>query len=299
MALILLCTLCTALSSVFPTTKIWLRGVMEVELLWFVATLCLAGAIAGITSGLFGNGGGFVVVPALLAVFPFFTEESGELIKVAIGTSLASIVVSSARSVQAHKKKGAVDFLVLKDWSIWLVVGVLIGLYIASHASSESLILVFAAGVFFYSIYFLFPRVFAASSDTLTMPKGIFKAGLASFLGGFSALLGIGGGTITVMTMVICNRSIHQAIATAAGVGFIIGLPGSIGFLLMGHNVDNLPYGTLGYVNIPALFAISAGSVMTAPLGVKWAHSLDEVNLKRIFGIYLLVVSFCMFYKAF
>nr|WP_226989002.1 sulfite exporter TauE/SafE family protein [Glaciecola pallidula] len=298
-ALIMLCFLRTALSSVFPVIKLFLRGVMEVELLWFVITLCLAGAIAGITSGLFGNGGGFVVVPALLVVFPFFTDSSGELIKVAIGTSLASIVVSSARSVQAHKKKGAVDFLVLKDWSIWLVVGVVVGLYIASQTSSESLILVFAIGVLLYSIYFLFPALFAGTSNTLTMPKGIFKAGLASFLGGFSALLGIGGGTITVMTMVICNRSVHQAIATAAGVGFIIGIPGSIGFLLMGQNVQDLPYGTVGFINIPALIAISAGSVMTAPLGAKWAHSLDEVSLKKIFGLYLIAVSISMFYKAF
>jgi uncharacterized membrane protein YfcA len=272
---------------------------MEVELLLFVATLCVAGAIAGITAGLFGNGGGFVVVPALLAVFPFFTESSGELIKVAIGTSLASIVVSSARSVQAHKKRGSVDFLVLKDWSIWLVIGVIIGLFIASQTSSQSLIIVFASGVLLYSIYFLFPKLSAGTSNTLSMPTGIFKAGLASFLGGFSALLGIGGGTITVMTMVICNRTVHQAVATAAGVGFIIGLPGSIGFLLMGHNVSNLPYGTIGYINIPALLAISAGSILTAPLGVKWAHSLDEVNLKRIFGFYLIAVSISMFYKAF
>lgn len=291
--------LCAELSSVCLSIKILLRGVMEVELVWFVVTLCLAGAIAGITSGLFGNGGGFVVVPALLAVFPFFTDSPGELIKVAIGTSLASIVVSSARSVQAHKKKGAVDFLVLKDWSIWLVVGVVIGLYIASQTSSESLILVFAIGVLLYSIYFLFPALFAGTSNTLTMPKGIFKAGLASFLGGFSALLGIGGGTITVMTMVICNRSVHQAVATAAGVGFIIGIPGSIGFLLMGQNIENLPYGTFGFINIPALVAISVGSVMTAPLGAKWAHSLDEVSLKKTFGLYLVVVAISMFYKAF
>jgi uncharacterized membrane protein YfcA len=131
------------------------------------------------------------------------------------------------------------------------------------------------------------------------MPQGALKAGLASFLGGFSALLGIGGGTITVMTMVICNRSVHQAVATAAGVGFIIGLPGAIGFLLMGQNVNNLPYGTFGYINVPALVAISAGSILTAPIGAKWAHSLDEVSLKRMFGLYLVVVSISMYYKAY
>jgi uncharacterized membrane protein YfcA len=271
---------------------------MEVELLLFVGTLCIAGAIAGITAGLFGNGGGFVVVPALISVFPFFTESSGELIKVAIGTSLASIVVSSARSVQAHCKKNAVDFVILKDWSVWLVMGVIVGLYIASVTRPESLIIVFATGVLCYSVYFLFPRLFEGSSDTLTMPQGFFKASLASFLGGFSALLGIGGGTVTVMTMVICNRSVHQSVATAAGVGFIIGLPGAIGFLLMGHNVNNLPYGTIGYINIPALIAICVGSILTAPIGAKWAHNLDELSLKRMFGLYLVVVSISMYYKA-
>ena len=94
---------------------------MEIELLWFVVTLCITGAIAGITAGLFGNGGGFVVVPALLAVFPFFTPPSEALVKVAIGTSLASIVVSSARSVMAHRAKGAVDFDILRSWSRWLI----------------------------------------------------------------------------------------------------------------------------------------------------------------------------------
>jgi uncharacterized membrane protein YfcA len=272
---------------------------MEMEVLFFVVTLCVAGAVAGITAGLFGNGGGFVVVPALLAVFPFFTQASDQLIKVAIGTSLASIVVSSARSVQAHKKKNAVDFLILKDWAVWLVLGVLGGLYIASQARPQSLIIVFATGVLAYSVYFLFPKLFTLSPNALTMPTGPAKAGLASFLGGFSALLGIGGGTITVMTMVICNRTVHQAVATAAGVGFIIGLPGAIGFLLMGNDVSNLPFGTFGYINLPALLAISAASIITAPLGANWAHKLNEKNLKRMFGLYLVVVSISMYYKAF
>lgn len=271
---------------------------MEIELVWFVVTLCAAGAVAGITSGLFGNGGGFVVVPALLAVFPFFTTSSDELIRVAIGTSLASIVVSSARSVQAHRARGAVDFVILKDWAIWLVLGVLVGLYIASITSATKLVVVFATGVLVYSIYFLFPELFARANRNLAMPTGIAKAGLASFLGGFSALLGIGGGTITVMTMVMCNRTVHQAVATAAGVGFIIGLPGAMGFLLMSHQSHDLPYGTVGYINIPALLAICTASILTAPIGASWAHSLNEIHLKRLFGMYLVIVSFAMYYKA-
>lgn len=269
-----------------------------VELLALVVTLCAAGAVAGLTSGLFGNGGGFVVVPALLAVLPLFNESDATLVYVAIGTSLATIVVSSARSVQAHHARGAVDFAVLRDWAIWLVIGVVIGLWIASVTDGRRLIAVFAAGVLLYSLYFLFPNALNGLKPRVSMPSGAIKASLASFLGGFSALLGIGGGTITVVTMVICNRSVHQAVATAAGVGFIIALPGTIGFLWMGLGVENLPWGSVGYVNAPALVAICALSILTAPVGARWAHSLDEHRLKRLFGVYLVLVSFSMFYKA-
>jgi len=127
---------------------------MEIELLWFVVTLCITGAIAGITAGLFGNGGGFVVVPALLAVFPFFTPPSKELVKIAIDTSLASIVVSSTRTGMAHHKKGAVDFDILKSWSSWSVMGVIDGIYIASSTSSDGLTVVCPEGVLLDTIYF-------------------------------------------------------------------------------------------------------------------------------------------------
>jgi uncharacterized membrane protein YfcA len=268
------------------------------DLLALLVVMCLTGAIAGITAGLFGNGGGFVVVPALLAVLPFFSDAGSELIYVAIGTSLASIVVASLRSVQAHRKRGAVDFQVLRDWSVWLVLGVGIGLYIASITDGRSLFIVFAVGVFAYSIYFLFPDYFTRIIRPFEMPKGAGRTALASFLGGFSALLGIGGGTITVITMVSCRRPVHQAVATAAGVGFIIALPGAIGFLILGLNVPNLPFGSVGYINIPALLAICTVSVFTAPLGARWAHGLEDRLLKRLFGVYLMLVAVSMFYKA-
>ena len=268
------------------------------DVLVLLVALLAAGSIAGITAGLFGNGGGFVVVPALIAVFSAFYDTSSQLIYVAIGTSLASIVIASARSVQSHREKGAVDFQVLRSWAAWLVLGVAGGLAIASITNGESLFIVFAAGVLAYSIYFLFPNLFSGFGESLTMPRGFTRAGLASFLGGFSALLGIGGGTITVLTMVLCNRPVHQAVATAAGVGFIIGVPGTLGFLLMGLGEEGLPFGSIGYINLPALLAISAASIFTAPLGANWAHSMNDFHLKRIFGVYLVCVSASMFYKS-
>jgi uncharacterized membrane protein YfcA len=269
------------------------------EILILLLTLSVAGGAAGITAGLFGNGGGFVVVPALVFVFSFLDNPNPDLIFVAIGTSLATIVISSARAVKAHHSRGAVDFDVLQSWALWLVLGVILGLAIASVTDGDQLYVVFAVGVFFYSLYFLFPDAVAPNASSApNMPSGFSRASLASLLGGFSALLGIGGGTVTVITMVTCQRPIYQAVATASGVGFIIGLAGATGFALMGLGKPGLPYGSIGYVNLPALITVGAMSILTAPIGARWAHSLNEKNLKRLFGVYLILVSIAMFWKS-
>ena len=267
-----------------------------IELLMLGVALLAAGCVAGVTAGLFGVGGGFIVVPALLAVLPLFGSDPEKNIYVAIGTSLATIIISSARSVQAHHKHKAVDFPLLRDWAPWLVGGVMLGIGIAAQVNATSLILVFAIGVFVYSFYFLMPDAFNFEGKA-EVPDGAGRAALASGLGGFSALLGIGGGTPFVVTMVICGRSLHQAVATASGVGFIIALPGAFGFLLIGLFDSGLPAGSVGYINVPALIAISLASIFTAPIGVKLAHSLSEQHLKRTFGVYLLCVSATMFAK--
>ena len=269
------------------------------EIFGLIVLLITAGAVAGLTAGLFGNGGGFAVVPALVLLFTILDIESENLIFVAVGTSLACIIFSSARALISHNKKGAVDFLVLKEWAPWLVIGVIIGIFIASYSQAEELYLIFAWGVLFYGIYFLFPKILDQTAmKQRDMPVGFARAGLVSFLGGFSALLGIAGGTITVITMSICKRPIYQAVATASGVGLIIGLVGALGFLILGFNKTDLPFGSLGFINIPAVLIISLVSILTAPIGVEWAHNLEENKLKRLFGLYLLFVSSGMFWKA-
>ena len=271
---------------------------MIIDLLPLFLTLLIAGALAGITAGLFGNGGGFVVVPALVFVFSILADPASDLIFVAIGTSLATIVISSARSVIAHRARGAVDFEVVRSWAPWLLVGVGVGLYLASFARPNQLYSVFAGGVLVYSIYFLFPKALSNMTFSETMPTGLTRATIASVLGGFSALLGIGGGTPTVITMVACSKPIYQAVATARGAGFISGLGGAVGFLILGLGKSDLPVGSMGYINVPSLIAMGVMSLFTAPIGAKWAHSLDEDVLKRLFGIYLVAVSLSMFWKA-
>ena len=187
------------------------------QLAQLISVLMIAGLIAGFVAGLFGIGGGFVVVPALLLVFSFFGVDGEVLTHVAIGTSLATIIVTSSRSVHAHNKRGAVDLQIIKDWAPCLLIGVVGGIILAQFMDGRSLKWIFSIGVFLMGLHFIMP-VLKDVKLSDEMPKGIALAGLASFLGGFSALLGIGGGTIAILTMTMCGRPIHQAVGTASGL---------------------------------------------------------------------------------
>ncbi|MEL6831099.1 MAG: sulfite exporter TauE/SafE family protein [Pseudomonadota bacterium] len=275
-----------------------LEGYNVVELGQLVGVLMAAGLVAGFVAGLFGIGGGFVIVPALLVVFTFFDVDQDVLTHVAIGTSLATIIVTSSRSVFAHNKRGAVDPQIIKDWAPWLVIGVIGGIVLAQFMDGRSLKWIFSAGVFLMGLHFIMP-VLKDMKVSDEMPKGLTRASLASFLGGFSALLGIGGGTIAILTMTMCGRPIHQAVGTAAGFGVIIAVPGAIGFAILGQGVANLPAGSIGYVNIIAVLAISAMTFITAPLGARAAHALNAPSLKRFFGVYLVATSAVVLWNSF
>jgi uncharacterized protein len=272
-------------------------GGSGVELAAAVAALSAAGLFAGFSAGLFGIGGGFVVVPALFATLPLLGGGTETYPHVAIGTSLATIIFTSARSVQAHARKGAVDFDVLRSWAPWVVVGVGAGVVLADHVDGRAMALTFAAGVAIMSLHFLFP-VFAGKQVSDVMPSGVARASVAGGLGTFSSLLGIGGGTIAVIVMTLCGRSIHRAIATAAGLGFVIAVPGTLGFAAIGLDRPGLPFGSLGYVNLIAAAAIVSMSIMTAPLGARAAHALSPILLRRSFGVYLVFIAGLMFRDA-
>jgi uncharacterized membrane protein YfcA len=266
---------------------------------WLIPLVALlaAGAFAGFCAGMFGIGGGFVVVPAMLLVLPLLKGTPGEYTHTAIGTSGATIIVASLRSVTSHAKRGAVDFGIMRAWAPWLVIGSGIGVALADHVNGMGLKLIFAAGVLILSVFFIVPRL---SRIVLTdkMPSGALLAGIAGGLGIFSSLLGIGGGTIAITVMTWCGKTIHRAIATAAGFGCLIAVPASIGFAIIGFGRPGLPWGSIGYVNLPAAIAIVSMSVLTAPFGVAAAHGLPPDPLKRIFGAYLVVISLFMFKSA-
>ena len=266
---------------------------------WLVPLVAMLGAglFAGFAAGIFGIGGGFVVVPALFVVLPLLGGTHDAVAHVAIGTSAATIIVTSIRSLLAHAKRGAVEFEVLKSWAPWIILGDGVGVLLAGHVDGRILTMIFAIGVFLMSLNFLLPKV-GGKVISDTMPSGIARVGIAGGLGTFSALLGIGGGTIAIMVMTLCGRSIHRAIATASGIGTLIAIPSAIGFALIGLREGGLPWGSLGYVNVPATLAIASMSVLTAPLGVAVAHAMPAAPLKKIFGVYLVVIAFVMFRNA-
>jgi uncharacterized membrane protein YfcA len=252
---------------------------------------------AGFAAGIFGIGGGFVVVPALFLVLPLLGGTHDAIAHVAIGTSAATIIVTSIRSLMAHAKRGAVEFEVLKTWAPWIVLGDGIGVMLAGHVDGRVLTMIFAFGVFLMSLNFLLPKI-GGKVISDEMPSGFVRVGIAGGLGTFSSLLGIGGGTIAIMVMTLCGRSIHRAIATASGIGTLIAIPSAIGFAIIGLKEAGLPWGSLGYVNVPAALAISSMSMLTAPLGVAAAHSLRPDILKRVFGVYLVIIAFVMLRNA-
>lgn len=262
---------------------------------WLVPLIAMlaAGLLAGFAAGIFGIGGGFVVVPALLVVLPLLGGTKDAIAHVAIGTSAATIIVTSIRSLLSHAKRGAVEFEVLKTWAPWIVLGCGAGVMLASHVDGTTLKMIFGGGVLLMSLNFLLPKV---SGKVLSdhMPSGILRVGIAGGLGTFSSLLGIGGGTIAIMVMTLCGRTIHRAIATASGIGTLIAIPTTIGFAIIGLKEGGLPWGSLGYINIPATLAIASMSMLTAPLGVAAAHSLPAGPLKKIFGVYLLIIGALM-----
>ncbi|MGH6616951.1 sulfite exporter TauE/SafE family protein [Sphingomonas sp.] len=268
-------------------------------LTWLIplAALLAAGLMAGFAAGIFGIGGGFVVVPALFVVLPLLGGVHSQYAHVAIGTSAATIIVTSIRSLRSHHKRGAVDFEILKSWAPWVVLGCSAGVLLADHVDGKVLTVIFATGVLLMSVNFLVPRL-SGRVVSQDMPIGVTRIGIAGGLGTFSSLLGIGGGTIAIMVMTLCGRSIHRAIATASGIGTLIAVPSALGFAIIGFREPGLPWGSLGYVNIPAAVAISSMSILTAPLGVAAAHSLESSLLKRLFGVYLIFIAAIMFRNA-
>ncbi len=266
-------------------------------LLMMIFMLLFIGAFAGVLAGLLGVGGGIVLVPAFFYAFKTLGYEGPQLMQMCLATSLATIIVTSVRSVLSHNKKGAVDWAILRTWAPGIAVGALLGVMIASQLRSNVLQAIFGILAIIVGLYMSFGK----SNWRLgqAMPTGVKRAALSPVLGFMSVLMGIGGGSFGVPIMSLFNVPIHRAIATAAGFGVLIAVPSVAGFLLVPIDPAFRPPFTIGSVNLVAFVTIISVTLITAPIGARLAHSMDAKPLKRVFGGFLVLVALNMLRKAY
>lgn len=258
------------------------------------ALLLVIGAFAGVLAGLLGVGGGIVLVPAFFYAFSVLGFESPQLMQLCLGTSLATIIVTSVRSVLSHNKKGAVDWDILKTWAPGIVVGAIVGVSVAASLRSNALQAIFGCLAIIVGLYMTFGKKSWRLGEA--MPTGLPRVILSPLLGFLSVLMGIGGGSFGVPVMSLYNTPIHRAVATAAGFGVIIAVPSVIGFLLVSQAVA--PPFSIGAVNFVAFALVIAMTLITAPWGAALAHRMDAGPLKKVFGVFLILVALNMLRKA-
>lgn len=258
--------------------------------------LLAIGGLAGVLAGLLGVGGGIVLVPAFFYAFSTLGYESPQLMHMCLATSLATIIVTSLRSVHSHNKKGAVDWEILRGWGPGIAVGAVIGVLVASSLRSATLQTVFGVLGVVIGLYMGFGR--AEWRLGSAMPSGARRLTLSPMVGFLSVLMGIGGGSFGVPLMSLHNNPIHRAVATAAGFGVIIAVPSVLGFLILPNPAPVKPPFTVGAVNLPAFVTVIAMTLITTPLGVRLAHAMDPKPLKRIFAVFLTLVALNMLRKA-
>jgi len=248
----------------------------------------LVGAFAGLIAGLLGVGGGLIIVPVLALLFRRWGVADDVVMHLAIGTSLATIVLTAVSSMRAHHRHGAVDWAVFRRLTPGIVVGALLGAVIADFMPTPALRTFF--GVFELAVAVQIGFNFmAAPHRRLPGKLGMSTAG--TVIGALSAVVGIGGGTLTVPFLVWCNVALRRAVATSSATGLPIAVAGAAGFVLTGWGEPDLPAWTTGYLYWPALAGIAAASLAFAPLGARLAHTLPVATLRRFFAVFLAVLG--------
>jgi len=267
------------------------------NLLLLAAAMLACGCLAGVMAGLFGIGGGIVVVPVLELTLGLLGVDPAIRMHVAVATSLATIIPTSISSARAHHQRQAVDMTIVKRWAVFIFVGALAGAWIASQVHSRVLAMVFAT----LALLVALKMILSPQSRNLTedLPRGPLLALIPTAIGCLSSMMGIGGGTFSVMTLTMFNVPIHRAVGTAALLGLVISLPATIGFIVAGWNDVRVPAGSIGYVSLIGFALIAPATVMTAPLGAKIAHSFSEKKLSMSFGAFLVIAASRLFYGAF
>ncbi len=267
--------------------------------------LVAVGALAGFSAGLFGIGGGAVIVPALYYTFNILGYPPEITMHLSVATSLSVVIITSLRSAFEHNKHGAVDWQMiwpktpygpLTSWGVWIALGSFFAAVIlARYISGEILTLIFGAALSLIAIQLIFGRPNWRLAQKVPVNAATPPIGFG--LGALCTLMGIGFGSFGVTFMVLCGKRIHRAIGTASALGVFISIPATIGFMASGQGIAGRPPWSLGYVNLLGFALIAAVSFMFVSLGVRTAHSWPQGKLRMAFGVALLLVALNMLRK--
>ena len=249
----------------------------------------------GFVAGLFGIGGGLITVPFLYYIFGSLEIDQQYIMHLAVGTSFAIIIPTSIVSVLTHHKFNAVDFNIVKNYGIFVIIGVIIGTIFAAILKTKSLVLFFSIVILFLGVYLLLIK--EKEQNIISEMKLHFKVAFGLVVGFISAIMGIGGAVMNVPILKFFGYSINKAIGSAAAIGFLIALFGAIGFLISGSYLKtNLPL-SIGFLNIPAFLIFIPITTFMARLGARTVHKIDKNKISKFFGIFLLIVSAKFFYE--
>jgi len=263
---------------------------------FLIIELALLGLATGFLAGLFGIGGGMIMVPFITTILTARDVAPGLAIKMAIATSMATIIFTSISSVRAHHQRGAVRWDIVRTFAPGIVLGAMIAsLGAFTLLKGAALYFVFAIFVTFSASQMLIKR---KAASTRHLPGATGMLGTGTLIGFLSGLVGAGGGFISVPFMTWCNVAIHKAVATSAALGFPIALANVIGYIIAGHRLEGLPPWSLGYLWLPALVVIASCSVLMAPAGARAAHALPVPALKRAFAGVLILFALYMLGKG-
>ncbi len=255
------------------------------DLLFFSSCL---GIVSGLLAGLFGLGGGVIIVPGLVWLYQTYQFPADSLMRVAVATSLATIIPTALASSLTHYRLGHLDINVVLRLFPGMVLGAGLGSWLAEHLPGEQLRLCFIVYLFYVAFKMAYPR---PSSPSFKQPEPRVDYWMGSFIGSLSALIGIGGGTLTVPYLIKRQFSMQQAVAISSACGLPIAGAGVAAYIILGWQRINLPDGCIGYVYTPAFLSIIFFSMMMAPLGAKLAHKLPAQRLKRYFGGVLFIIA--------
>ncbi|MFO7581834.1 sulfite exporter TauE/SafE family protein [Guyparkeria sp.] len=245
----------------------------------------ILGMVGGLAAGLLGIGGGLIMVPVLLMIFPTIGITGPHLVHIAIGTSLAAIVFASVTSVYSHHRHGGVLWNVFARFAPGMVIGAILGSMVAHYLPGGILKIVFGILEILVALQMAFGKTPPASRQ---LPGIVPLTGVSTTFGAIASIMGMGGGAMTTPFFLYCNITARNAIATSASLGLPTALFGSIGYIVTGWSAEGLPEMSAGYVYLPALAGIVVFSVLFAPIGAKLAQILPALTLKRIFSLVLM-----------